>query len=152
MRNVRSALKPGGTLMFITWRALADNPWLEVPKAVVSRFLPPPGDDAQSCGPGPFSMASPELVRTQLAAAGFTDCSFERIDGPVMIGRDLEQAVEFQLALGPAGEIFREAGALAEARREDIVAALHTELARHARADGVWMDSSSWTICARNPR
>jgi hypothetical protein len=47
------------------------------------------------------------------------------------------------------GEVER---ALAEARREDIVAALHTELARHARADGVWMDSSSWTICARNPR
>jgi len=59
--------------------------------------------------------------------------------------------VEFQLALGPAGEIVREAGALAEARRGEIVAALRTELGRHARADGVWMDSSSWTIRARNP-
>ena len=151
MRNVRSALKPGATLMFITWRALADNPFLGMPKAVVSRFLPPPGDDAQTCGPGPFSMADPDVVSAQLKAAGFVDYSFERIDGPVMIGRDVDQAVEFQLALGPAGEIVREAGALAEARRGDIVDALKTELSRHARPDGVWMDSSSWTICARNP-
>jgi SAM-dependent methyltransferase len=152
MRNIRAALKPGATLMFITWRALADNPWLGMPKAVVSRFLPPPGEDAQTCGPGPFSMANPDVVTAQLKAAGFVDYAFERIDGPVMIGRDVEQAVEFQLALGPAGEIVREAGALAEARREEIGAALRTELARHARSDGVWMESSSWTITARNPQ
>jgi ubiquinone/menaquinone biosynthesis C-methylase UbiE len=151
MRNVRSALKPGGTLMFITWRALADNPWLGMPKAVVSEFLPPPGEDAQTCGPGPFSMANPDVVSAQLAAAGFVDASFERIDGPVMIGRDVDQAVEFQLALGPAGEIVREAGALAEARRGEIEAALRRELARHAGPDGVTMRSSSWTIRARSP-
>jgi hypothetical protein len=77
--------------------------------------------------------------------------SFERVDGPVMIGRDVEQAVAFQLALGPAGEMVREAGALAEARQDEIGAALREELARHAKDDGVWMDSSSWTIRARNP-
>jgi len=151
MRNVRSALKPGATLMFITWRTLDDNPWLGMPKRVVSRFLPPPGEDAQTCGPGPFSMANSEVVSAQLGAAGFSDVSFERVDGPVMIGRDVEQAVAFQLALGPAGEMVREAGALAEARQDEIGAALREELARHAQADGVWMDSSSWTIRARNP-
>ena len=151
MRNVRTALKPGAELMFITWRPIADNPLFAMPKQVVSRFLPPPGENAQTCGPGPFSMASPDVVRAQLKAAGFTDATFEQIDGSVMIGRDVDQAVEFQLALGPAGEIVREAGALAEARRGEIDAALREELGRHARADGVWMDSSSWTIRARNP-
>ena len=151
MRNVRTALKPGAELMFITWRSIGDNPFFAMPKQVVSRFLPPPGEDAQTCGPGPFSMANPDVVRAQLKAAGFTDATFEQIDGSVMIGRDVDQAVEFQLALGPAGEIVREAGALAESRRGEIVAALRTELGRYARADGVWMDSSSWTIRARNP-
>ena len=34
MRNVRRALKPGATLMFITWRALGDNPFLAmIPKS-----------------------------------------------------------------------------------------------------------------------
>jgi ubiquinone/menaquinone biosynthesis C-methylase UbiE len=151
MRNVRTALKPGAELMFITWRSIGDNPFFAMPKQVVSRYLPPPGENAQTCGPGPFSMANPDVVRAQLKAAGFTDATFEQIDGSVMIGRDVDQAVEFQLALGPAGEIVREAGALAEARHGEIVGALREELGRYARADGVWMDSSSWTIRARNP-
>ena len=77
--------------------------------------------------------------------------SFERTDGPVMIGRDVTQAIEFQLALGPAGEIVREAGPIAEARRGEIEAALRSELERHAGDRGVHMQSSSWTITARNP-
>jgi ubiquinone/menaquinone biosynthesis C-methylase UbiE len=151
MRNVRKALKPGGTLMFITWRAIEDNPWLGMPKSVVSQFLPPPGEDAQTCGPGPFSMANPDVVRAQLQAAGFRDVAFERTDGPVMVGRDVDQAVDFQLALGPAGEIVREAGALAEARSDEIHAALSRELARYVAPNGIEMQSSSWTITARNP-
>lgn len=151
MRNVRSAMRPGATLMFITWRVLEDNPWLAVPKAVVLRYLPPPGENAQTCGPGPFSMANPDVVRAQLAAAGFTDVAFERLDGPVMIGRDVDQALDVQMTLGPAGEIVREAGARADECRDAIIAALRDELARHAKSDGVWMQSSSWTITAKNP-
>ena len=152
MRNVRSALVPGATLMFVTWRALDDNPWVAIPKAVALRFLPPPGDNARTCGPGPFSMADPDVVRAQLAAAGFTDVAFERVDGPVMVGRDVDQALDLQMTIGPAGEIVREAGSLAEKRRDEIEAALRDELAGHTGDDGrVWMQSSSWTITARNP-
>jgi ubiquinone/menaquinone biosynthesis C-methylase UbiE len=152
MRNIRSALVPGGELMFIVWRALADNPWMAIPKETVLRFLPPPGDDAQSCGPGPFSMASPDVVRGQLRAAGFEDVEMTRNDGPVMVGRDVEQAMDFQLALGPAGEIYREAGAQAEARKAEIEAALRAALAPYAGPQGVVMQSSSWIITARKAR
>ena len=149
MRNIRNALKPGARLMFITWRTIDDNPWVGVPKKVVLNFLPPPGDNAQTCGPGPFSMASPEVVTVQLKAAGFEDARFVRTDGPVMIGATVEQAMDFQLALGPAGEIFREAGAQAEQRRQEIEDALRTELARHLKDGKVYMQSSSWAITAR---
>ena len=152
MRNVRRALVPGGRAMFITWRTIDDNPWLGVPKATVLRFLPPPGEDAATCGPGPFAMANPDVVRAQLAAAGFVDATFERVDGPVMVGRDVEQAIDFQLMLGPAGEIVREARELADARRGEIDEALRAELGRYVASDGsVRMQSSSWTITARNP-
>ena len=151
MRNIRSALKPGGQLMFITWRALAENPWMVIPKQIVLSFLPPPGENAQTCGPGPFSMASPDVVGAQLKAAGFEDARFERIDGDVMIGATVEQAMEFQLALGPAGEIFREAGPLAEKRRPEIEAALRAELGRHQRDGKVFMSSGSWAITAHKP-
>jgi SAM-dependent methyltransferase len=152
MRNVRTALKPGGRLVFITWRTITENPWLGLPKDVVLNFLPPPGDDAATCGPGPFSMANPEIVGAQLKAAGFGDAMFTRVDGPVMVGRDVEQAVEFQLALGPAGEIVREAGAAAEAKKHEIGSALRAALTRYRQADGsVVLPSSSWTISAMNP-
>ena len=152
MRNIRNAIKPGGRLVFVVWRTIDDNPWLAVPKQVVLGFLPPPGEDAATCGPGPFSMASPDVVRAQLDAAGFADATFARVDGPVMVGRDVEQAIDFQMALGPAGEIVREAGAEAARRKGEIERALRAELARHRQPDGsIVMQSSSWTISARNP-
>lgn len=151
MRNVRKALMPGGRLIFITWRTIDDNPWLGVPKEVVLRFLPPPGEDALTCGPGPFSMANPDLVTAQLNAAGFDDISFERIDGPVMVGNSVEEAMQFQLALGPAGEVFREAGEEAEQHRAEIEAALREELARYIEDGRIIMASSSWTITAHKP-
>lgn len=152
LRNVSKALKPGGRLMFVTWRAIEHNPWLGLPKSIVLGFLPPPGEDADTCGPGPFSMANTEVVTRQLKAAGFEDIAFQATDGPVMIGSSVEQAMEFQLALGPAGEIFREAGDQALRRRPEIERALRAELARHCRAGGeVAMQSSSWTITAAKP-
>ena len=56
--------------------------------------------------------------------------------------------MQFQLALGPAGEIFREAGDEAETRRDEIEGALREALAAYQTRDGVVMQSSSWTITA----
>ena len=151
LRNMRAALKPGGVMTMIVWRTIDDNPWLGVPKEIVREFLPPPGEDARTCGPGPFSMADPEVVTKQLEIAGYTDIDFERIDAPLMVGRTPDDAAGCQLTLGPAGEVYREAGALAEQRHEEIVAALKAELAKYLTPEGVVMDSSSWKVRARRP-
>ena len=151
LRNMRSALKPGGIMTMIVWRALDENPWLSMPKDVVSRFLPPPGEDARTCGPGPFSMADPDTVTLQLEAAGYEDIDFVRVDAPLIVGDTLDDAIDFQLALGPAGEVFREAGDEAEEKRQDIMAALNTVLGQYETAEGVMLDSSSWKVTARNP-
>lgn len=149
MRNIRRALKPGGDLMFIVWRSIDDNPFFGLPKQVVLEFLQPPGEEARTCGPGPFSMANTEVVSKQLEIAGFEDVHFERNDGPVTVGSSLDDAVNFQLALGPAGEVFREAGEEAERQRERIEQALRDALAPYHEEEGVVMPSSSWTITAR---
>ncbi len=152
MRNMRLALKPGGRMVHIVWRDRGDNPWLSMAKDVVLEFLPAPGEDAQTCGPGPFSMANEEMVRGMMASAGYTDIAFKRVDAQVLIGRNVEDAIAFQLALGPAGEVYREAGAEAEEKREDIEQALAAAIAAQAKTeDGIVMDSSSWVISAVNP-
>ena len=152
LRNMRTALKPGGVMTQIVWRTQSDNPWLGMAKDVVLRFLPPPGDDARTCGPGPFSMANQESVTAMLGIAGYEDITFERVDALVLIGNTVEGAINFQLALGPAGEVFREAGDEAEEKRADIEAALAEAIsAQKVESDGIVMDSSSWVISARNP-
>jgi len=151
LRNMRASLKGGGTMTMIVWRGINDNPWLGHAKKVVLQFLPPPGENAQSCGPGPFSMADTGVVAKQLEIAGYRDIEFEQVDAQVFVGKDLDDAVAFQLAIGPAGEVYREAGKLAEQRHDEIARALKAELAKYQRAGGIFMDSSSWKVTARNP-
>lgn len=152
LRAMRACMKPGGRMAHIVWRQRQDNPWLIDARDIVRQFLPAPGEAAQTCGPGPFSMADETLTRAQMKAAGYIDIDFQRIDSKVNVGRDIADAIAFQLAIGPAGETFREAGALAEERRADIEAALEAHFRDiAARNDGLWMDSSSWLITARAP-
>jgi hypothetical protein len=96
-------------------------------------------------------MANPEVVSKQLEIAGYTDATFERIDVPLVVGHSVEDAIGFQLALGPAGEVYREAGEIAERRDGEIRDALKRALEHYVTDEGVVMDSSSWTISARNP-
>ncbi len=152
LKSMRRSLKPGGIMTMIVWRVIEDNPWLGLPKEIIMRYLPPPGEDGRTCGPGPFSMASQDMVTKQLEIAGYGDIEFERVDAPLMVGESPDDAVGFQLALGPAGEVYREAGEEAERKHDEIQAALESELARYATDEGIVMDSSSWKITARNPR
>ena len=150
LRNMRLALRPGGLMTMIVWRARADNPWLTLSKEVLLRYLPPVKEDASTCGPGPFSMTDTEAVTQQLRIAGYSDARFEQIDAEVLVGRDLDEAIAFQLAIGPAGEVYREAGKEAERLHEKLVAALKDELRQFVRPEGVMMNSSSWMVTAQN--
>ena len=151
LSNMRFALKPGGRMTMIVWRERADNPWLTLSNEVLLRYLPPVREDAATCGPGPFSMTDPEAVTRQLMIAGYDDIRFERIDAEVLVGRDLDEAVAFQLAIGPAGEVYREAGDRAVVLHHTLVGALKDELRKFARPEGVMMNSSSWMVTAKNP-
>jgi len=96
-------------------------------------------------------MADTAVVTKQLEIAGYRDIQFEQVDAQVFVGKDADDAVAFQLAIGPAGEVYREAGELAKQRHEEIANALKAELARYQRSGGVMMDSSSWKVTAQNP-
>ena len=152
LRNMRKSLKPGGKMVHIVWRDRADNPWLSMAKDIVLEILPPPGDDALTCGPGPFSMANEAMVTTMMKSAGCEEIDFRRVDAPVFVGKNVDDAIAFQLAIGPAGEVFREAGEEAEEKRDQVEAALAEAINKQKTgADGIVMDSSSWVITGTNP-
>ena len=154
LRNIRRALKPGGVFTQIVWRKREDNPWVHDAELCVRGIVPVISHeetDQVHCGPGPFSMAGPDMVSSMLMAAGYRNITFERFDTDICIGRDLDDAIEFAMALGPAGEIIRLAGEQGEQLRPKVMTALRATLARYARADGIWAPSSAWFITCRNP-
>jgi ubiquinone/menaquinone biosynthesis C-methylase UbiE len=155
MRNVRKALKPGGTFTQIVWRKREDNPWVHEAEQCVKEIVPVVSHedtDQVHCGPGPFSMAGPDMVSAMLKSAGFERITFERFDCDLCIGRDLNDAIEFAMALGPAGEIIRLAEEEGEKRRPQVVAALEDTLGKYVRKDGVWAPSSAWFVRCTVPR
>ena len=104
MRNILAALKPGGRLVMVVWRAIEHNEGMFLPKRVALRHLPPPDAQAPNCGPGPFSMGSREVVSDILQAAGYSDLHVASNDLEIMVGNTVDDAIDFQLAMGPAGE------------------------------------------------
>jgi ubiquinone/menaquinone biosynthesis C-methylase UbiE len=151
LRNVRKSLAPGGELVMVVWRKREDNPWLHAAELRVREIVPDERPkDLVTCGPGPFSMSGADMVSDQVQAAGFCEVSFGRYDADICIGRNLDEAVEFAMALGPAGELIRLAGAEGERLRPKLVAALRETLADFSRDDGVQAPSSTWIIRARN--
>lgn len=153
LRNVRKALLPGGRFCAVVWRRKLDNEWVHRAEEVVDEYLEHPDEsDEPTCGPGPFSMANADTVTEQLKIAGFEEIGLERCDLPLKIGNDLEHAVEFNMALGPAGEVLRLWGDRVDEIRPEIAARLREALADLEGPDGVVAAASTWIITARAPR
>jgi ubiquinone/menaquinone biosynthesis C-methylase UbiE len=153
LRRMRLALKPGGQMTHIVWRRREDNPAWQAAKDITLRHLPPPGEDADTCGPGPFSMGNQEMASIMMKSAGYKDVTFTRVDEKIMIGTTPEECIAFALAIGPGGEVYREAGeALAEAKRPEIEADMREFFeAQEIDKVGIWAPTSSWVISAHNP-
>jgi SAM-dependent methyltransferase len=151
LRNVKRSLTAGAWFSFVTWRKREDNPWLHLPELTVRALISKEEEtaDEPTCGPGPFSMRSPDLVSDQLRAAGFERIGFERHDVDICIGRDLDEAIAFAMALGPAGEIMRLAGDVGKRREPEVMANLRETLSGFVSPRGVFAPSSTWLISAR---
>jgi ubiquinone/menaquinone biosynthesis C-methylase UbiE len=150
LRNVRRALEPGGRFVCVVWRRKRDNPWMHVAEEVVKPLVHEPETTAEPrCGPGPFSQADADTLSQQLLSAGFAEIELRRCDLPIRIGRDLDEAVAFNLALGPAAEAVRLAGDGAAQIRPHLEELLRGALARFETPDGLVAGSSTWIVSAR---
>jgi len=150
MRNARKALKPDGKLCMIVWRTIKDNPCWSAAKEIALKHLPPPGENAKTCGPGPFSMADEETTRGMMKAAGFDQVDlFKKIDADICIGTTVDEAIDYQILVGPSGEIIREAGESGQQKLPEIRKELEALMRKNLRGDGVYMPSSTWAIMSR---
>jgi SAM-dependent methyltransferase len=154
LRNIAGSLRPGGRLVAVVWRRKLDNEWLYRAEQVTEKYLEEP-DEPQDvrCGPGPFSMANADTVSEQLQIAGFERPTFTRCDLPIKIGDDLEHAVTFNTAIGPAAELLRICPAdEVEELRPKVEREIREVLAEYVQPEGeVRAPASTWIFTATVP-
>lgn len=152
LRNVRAALVPGAQLVMVVWRRRIDNDWLYRAQTIVEGIVSRPEEyDEPTCGPGPFSMSDADTTSQILLEAGYTDVALQRCDLPIAIGSDLEEAIDFVMAIGPAGEILRLAGDRAAGVHDDVREALRAGMADFSGPDGLFAPASTWIVSASAP-
>jgi SAM-dependent methyltransferase len=152
LRNVREALRPGGTFTAVVWRRKLDNEWIHRAEQVVDKYLEHPEEtDEPTCGPGPFSMANADTVTEQLKIAGFEEIQLRRCDLPIKLGNDLDGAVEFNMALGPAAEVLRLWEDRVDEIKPKIGADIRAAITDFDGPEGVWGPASTWIVGARAP-
>jgi SAM-dependent methyltransferase len=152
LRNVCEAMAPRGRLCIVVWRRRFDNPWVYEAEKVVTPLLDEPEEtDEPRCGPGPFSMADADTTSGQLKGAGFVDIALRRFDRPLRFGGSLDEAVELNMAIGPAAEAIRLAGDEADEIRPHLESLLRDALAPYVTEHGVIAQSSTWIVTAHAP-
>jgi SAM-dependent methyltransferase len=152
LRNVRTALVPGGQLVMVVWRRREDNEWMYRAQTIVEGIVSRPEEyDEPTCGPGPFSMAGADTTSDILVHAGFKDIALRRCDLPILVGHDVDEAMDLVMALGPAGEILRLQGDRAAHLHGEVRDALRQGLSEFQTPDGLRAQASTWIVSATAP-
>jgi SAM-dependent methyltransferase len=144
--NVRAALRPGGRLVMVAWRELADNEWVQAARNAFAagRDLPVPPAGA----PGPFGLADPAQTTARLHAAGFEAVEITPVDAPFSLGADVDDAFAFVRRSGVVRGLSQD---LDDGQRGQALATMRDVLVAHETPDGVELGSGSWLISARRP-
>jgi SAM-dependent methyltransferase len=143
--NFRGALKPGGRMVFICWRAPQDNPWATVSLRAAQPFLPPqprPGPE----DPGQFAFGDRARVERILKEAGFMQFAIEPVERPVFLGATIAEIVASAGRFGPLARAF--AGA-EPAAIDKAKAAIGDVLKPHLGPEGVVLPGACWLVTAR---
>lgn len=142
--NLRGALRDGGRLTFLCWRAPDDNPFMMVPLEAALHLFREPPPPADPFAPGPFAFADPARVERILREAGFGAIDIAPLDIPAG-GHRVERALHLAMNIGPLPRLLREQPEVTEAATEAVRAAL----AAHDGPEGVRLRAATWLVRAR---
>lgn len=145
-RNLRKALRRGGRLAFVCWRTRAENPvfttgFAEAAAVLGLREMPGPG--------AAFSLASTGRVGALLSGAGFDGIEFVKADEPMLIGRDVDDVLEYERTSPTATEILT---GLSPAQADELTRLVRDRLMAYASPDGVTMPGAAWLVTAEAGR
>lgn len=147
--NIRRALASNGQLCMAVWRRREDNAFIHdvdvVAAHVLGVALP---STSNRYRPGPYSLASADLTSEVLLRSGFTDVVFRRHDAARWVGATVDDAVEYSMLLGSAGEALAQ-GTFTNDQRSALRCALARKFEPWLCAAGVYCDSSAWLVTAR---
>jgi ubiquinone/menaquinone biosynthesis C-methylase UbiE len=142
--NMRRGAAPNARMALVSWRTLAENPWMEVPMKAVAQHLPPRSKAVPNAA-GMFALADPNHVTDVLTASGWAPPRFEKLDMDLDIAADrgLEEAVVQSTQIGAVNSWLRN-------QPEEIVSAavasLREALAPYAEGQSVRLPGAMWLI------
>lgn len=148
LRNLGTALKPGGRFAFLCWREFEHNPWVAFPSSQIRDLAPPQAADPHA--PGPFAFADKNRVGDMLRQAGFDEISAVAIETTVLLGsatgtdaqtRAVENALDLSLRTGPVGAVMREAD---DALKQEVRRRLSAAFASLVKDGEVRLPGSLW--------
>jgi len=143
--NIRAALKPGGRLAFVCWRAYEENQWARSVFDAALDLLPPQ-EPTDPLAPGPFALADRRRLKTILARAGFQDVRVTALDTVMMLGKTAQDAAHEVLQLGPLSRAARE---LDDAVRAKIRERVRPVLESFKTQAGITPAAACWLVGAR---
>jgi len=145
-QNMRKALRPGGRMVFASWREPRKNPWMLLPLQEAYKHVPRLPEVGPE-DPGPFSFAREERVRRILSEAGFSSIAMEGVDLSLdlAVGRGLDTALRGALDIGPVNRALE--GQPPEVMAK-VASSIRTALASFKKGETVPLGASVWIATA----
>ena len=143
--NIRSALRPGGRLVFACWRPFAENYWSAKPLTALAPLLKEPLKPADPNLPGPCALSDPDKTRRILDEAGWREISIAAWDGRVVIGANAQDAAAYLVKIGPCARAINEQELDVKAAERLLIDFLRT----YETHEGVALAAACWIVSAQ---
>ena len=141
--NIARAVARGGRLAFLSWQPATHNEWIMTLGAALAKYVELPNTDTDA--PGPFSLADPDRIAHLLSQAGFTQVAVEPISGPLRLGSDVEDVLDFAEGLGLVRDLLTGVDTTV---RTKVFDAMRDALTPHQTDDGVLIGAAAWLVAA----